>query len=131
VPIQALVPMAVHSRGTPAQPTYPAVHLESTTRATCEYPTTGTGGPARTQLSSKIKYKRNPPPVPRKSLPQTRMQPHPSPYSGRPVTQPNKGKVHAASLSKRYPGHPHKTHKPLSTSHPRYGLSHTWLRRLL
>jgi len=64
VPIQALVPTAVHSGGTPAQPAYPAVHLESTTRATCEYPTTGTGGSARTQLSSKTKYKRNPPPVP-------------------------------------------------------------------
>jgi len=36
VPIQALVSTAVHSRGTPAQPAYPAVHLESTTRATCE-----------------------------------------------------------------------------------------------
>jgi len=57
VPIQALIPTAVHSRGTPAQPAYPAVHLESTTRATCEYPTIGTGGPASIQQSSKIKYK--------------------------------------------------------------------------
>jgi len=57
VPIQALVLTAVHSRGTPAQPTYPAVHLESTTRATCKYPITGTEGPARTQLSTQNKTK--------------------------------------------------------------------------
>jgi len=60
VPIEALIPTAAHSRGTPAQPSYPTVHLESTTHATCEYPTTGTGGRARAQQSSKIKYKRNP-----------------------------------------------------------------------
>jgi len=113
VPIQALIPTAVHSRGMPAQPAYPAVHLESTTRATCEYPTTGTGGPARTQLSSKIKYKRNPPPVPRKSLPQTRM--HPSPYFGQHSCQsrnPTKEK------SSRYPP-PRRKHAPHIISHPR------------
>jgi len=31
-------PTAVQSRGTPAQPAYPAVHMESTTRAACRKP---------------------------------------------------------------------------------------------
>ena len=34
MPTQAPTPTAVRSRGKPAQPAYPAVYLESTTRAT-------------------------------------------------------------------------------------------------
>ena len=52
MPVQELQLTAVHPRGTPAQPAYPALHLGSTTRATREYPNTGQGLEARPEHSN-------------------------------------------------------------------------------